>query len=171
MKPVSCLPGGLEPMSPNTVNTYSAQVSTDKQRGTMTWQDRNGPHLCICRTWRKMNKTLSGTCWDMLYEESDVFTKDDCEIGCIPNLQLKIHLKDDTPVQTTYNSVPKSLYKEVKDYVQNLLDQGWISKSSYSSPWFVSRRRTRVNIGVLISEAWIRKPSLTATIFHASKTC
>lgn len=34
IKPVNCFPGGLEPMPPNTVNTFSAQVSTDKQRGT-----------------------------------------------------------------------------------------------------------------------------------------
>lgn len=53
----------------------------------------------------------------MLYEESDIFTKDDSDIGYIPNLQLKIHLKDDTPAQTSYNSVPKPLYKEVKEYV------------------------------------------------------
>ncbi|XP_056880078.1 uncharacterized protein K02A2.6-like [Takifugu flavidus] len=81
----------------------------------------------------------------MLYEESDVFAKDDCDIGCIPSLQLKIHLKDDTPVQTSYNSVPKPLYREVKDYVQNLLDQGWIRKStsSYSSPVVCVRKKDK----------------------------
>ncbi len=72
----------------------------------------------------------------MLYDESDVFAHDDGDIGCIPNLKLKINLKDDTPVQKCYNSIPKPLYKEVKEYVQNLLDHGWIKKSSsaYSSP-------------------------------------
>lgn len=32
------------------------------------------------------------------------------------------------PVQTSYNSVPKPLYKEVKDYVQKLLNHNWIRK-------------------------------------------
>lgn len=40
----------------------------------------------------------------MLYDESDVFVHDDGDIGCIPNLKLKINLKDDTPVQKCYNS-------------------------------------------------------------------
>lgn len=77
----------------------------------------------------------------MLFEESDVFTQEEGDIGCIPDLQLKISLSDNTPVQRCYNAIPKPLYKEyastlVKDYVQNLLNRGWIRKSSssYSSP-------------------------------------
>lgn len=65
-----------------------------------------------------------------------VYLRDDTDIGCIPDLQLKIWLKDDTPVQKSYNTVPKPLYREVKEYVQKLLDHGWIQKymSPYSSP-------------------------------------
>ncbi|MBN3296894.1 ECM2 protein, partial [Amia calva] len=39
-------------------------------------------------------------------------------------------------VQKTYMSVPRPLYREVKDYLQNLIACGWIekSKSPYSSP-------------------------------------
>lgn len=79
----------------------------------------------------------------MLYEESDVFAHDDGDIRCIPNLKLKINLKDDTPVQKCYNSIPKPLYKVVKEYVQNLLDRGWIKKSSsaYSSPVVCIRKK------------------------------
>lgn len=36
---------------------------------------------------------------EMLFELSDVFAWDNTDIGCIPDLQLKICLKDDTPVQ------------------------------------------------------------------------
>lgn len=35
----------------------------------------------------------------MIYDESDVFLKDDGDIGCIPSLKLKINLKDETPIQ------------------------------------------------------------------------
>lgn len=62
-------------------------------------------------------------------EESDVFTKEDGDIGRIPDLQLKIKLVDDNPVQKGYNSIPKPLYTEVKEYVQNLLNWGWVRKS------------------------------------------
>lgn len=45
-------------------------------------------------------------------------------------------IADDNPFQKSYNSIPKPLYKKVKEYVQNLLDRGWIRKSvsSYASP-------------------------------------
>lgn len=38
--------------------------------------------------------------------------------------------------QKSYNSIPKPLYKEVREYVQNLLDRGWVrnSVSPNSSP-------------------------------------
>lgn len=79
----------------------------------------------------------------MLYEESDVFAQEDGDIGCIPDLKLKINLTDDNPVQRCYNSIPKPLYKEVKEYVQNLLDRGWVKKSTsaYSSPVVCVRKK------------------------------
>lgn len=83
------------------------------------------------------------TAKNMLFEESDVFAKEDSDIGCIPNLKVKINLKDDAPVQKCYNAIPKPLYKEVKDYVQNLLDCGWVRKSTspYSSPVVCVRKK------------------------------
>lgn len=82
---------------------------------------------------------------EMLYEESDVFAKDDADIGCIPNLKLKIQLNDETPVQKRYNAIPKPLYGEVKEYVQKLLDHGWIRKSTspYSSPVVCVRKKDK----------------------------
>lgn len=72
----------------------------------------------------------------MLFEESDVFARGEGDVGCIPNLHLKINVTDNNPVQKCYSSIPKPLYQEVKDYVKNLLDRGWSRKSvsSYSSP-------------------------------------
>lgn len=80
---------------------------------------------------------------DMLFSESDVFAKDDTDIGCIPDLQLKIHLTDEKPVQKSYNAIPKPLYREVKEYVQKLLNHGWIRKSTspYSSPVVCVRKK------------------------------
>lgn len=81
----------------------------------------------------------------MLFDQSDVFARDDTDIGCIPDLQLRICLNDETPVQKSYNAVPKPLYREVKEYVQKLLDHGWIRKSTspYSSPVVCVRKKDK----------------------------
>lgn len=72
----------------------------------------------------------------MLREESRAFARDDDDMGCIPGLEMSITLKDSTPIQKSYTSIPKSLYKEVKEYIEDLLVRGWIvkSKSPYSAP-------------------------------------
>lgn len=80
----------------------------------------------------------------MLYEESDIFAKDDADIRCIPNLQLKIQLSDETPVQKRYNAIPKPLYQEVKYYVQKLLSNGYIRKST--SPYSSKDKSLRLRV-------------------------
>ena len=79
----------------------------------------------------------------MLWEESVAFAEDSHDIGCIPSLQMSITLKDDIPVQRAYSSVPKPLFQEVKEYIQDLLMKGWIvkSKSPYSSPVVCVRKK------------------------------
>lgn len=81
----------------------------------------------------------------MLFDQSDVFARDDTDIGCIPDLQLRICLNNETPVQKSYNAVPKPLYRKVKEYVQKLLDHGWIRKSTspYSSPVVCVRKKDK----------------------------
>ena len=55
---------------------------------------------------------------------------------------MEIQLKDQTPVQKTY-SMPKPLHLEVKHYIDDLLNKGWITKSTshYSSPIVVVRKK------------------------------
>ncbi|XP_030590038.1 uncharacterized protein LOC115783375 [Archocentrus centrarchus] len=79
----------------------------------------------------------------MLREESDVFAQNEWDTGCIPDLQMEIHLKDNIPVTKTYNSIPRHLYQEVKKHIQDLLSKGWIqeSSSSYSSPIVIVRKK------------------------------
>lgn len=79
----------------------------------------------------------------MLFEESGAFARDDGDIGNIPSLQMTINLKDDIPVQRTYTAIPKPLYKEVKEYIQDLLARGWIvkSKSPFAAPVVCVRKR------------------------------
>ncbi|KAL6468437.1 hypothetical protein MHYP_G00241140 [Metynnis hypsauchen] len=79
----------------------------------------------------------------MLREECKAFSRDENDVGCIPSLQLKIRLTDLTPVKRTYVSVPKPLHKEVKQYLEDLLNRGWIkkSRSHYSSPIVCVRKK------------------------------
>ncbi len=79
----------------------------------------------------------------LLREECAAFSRNDEDVGCIPSLELKIRLKDTTPVRRTYMSVPKPLHKEVKEYLEDLLNRGWITKSrsAYSSPMVCVRKK------------------------------
>lgn len=79
----------------------------------------------------------------MLREECVSFSRDEDDLVCAPDLELDIKLKDDTPVKQAYRSVPPPLYQEVKDYILDMVNKGFIKKStsSYSSP--VLERRTQ----------------------------
>ena len=79
----------------------------------------------------------------MLKEECGAFAVDDDDISCARELELEINLKDDKPVQRTYNSIPKPLYGEVKMHLQDMISHGWISKSKspYSSPVVCIRKK------------------------------
>ncbi|KAK7907779.1 hypothetical protein WMY93_016391 [Mugilogobius chulae] len=80
----------------------------------------------------------------LLREECHAFAYNDQDVGCIPSLNMHITLHDTTPVKKTYISVPKPLHQEVKDYLQDLLNRGWISesRSSYSSPIVCVRKKS-----------------------------
>ncbi|KAJ8006164.1 hypothetical protein DPEC_G00125400 [Dallia pectoralis] len=80
---------------------------------------------------------------EVLCEECGAFARNRGDIGCIPSLQMEIRIKDDIPVQRAYASIPKPLYKEVKEYIQELLVKGWIvkSQSPYSAPVICVRKK------------------------------
>ena len=79
----------------------------------------------------------------MLREECASFAKDDTDVGCAPDLELDIKLSNPEPVKRTYSSIPPPLYNEVKDYIYDLINRGWVQKStsSYSSPVVCVRKR------------------------------
>ena len=79
----------------------------------------------------------------LLIEESDSFSNNDEDIGCAEGLKLPINLSDPKPVQKTYRSIPKPLYPEVKQHIEDLLNKGFIKKSTsnYSSPVVCVRKK------------------------------
>ena len=79
----------------------------------------------------------------VLREECDAFMKSDDDVGCVEELVLDIKLKDNTPVQRSYISIPPPMFSEVKAYLEDLKRRGWIrpSRSSYSSPMVCVRKK------------------------------
>ena len=71
----------------------------------------------------------------VLREECEVFSKCESDIGNIREFERKINLADKVPVKEPYRHIPKNLYDEVKNYISDLLVNGWIreSCSAYAS--------------------------------------
>lgn len=81
----------------------------------------------------------------MLKEEYESFSSNEEDIGCIPDLEMDINLNDNQPVQNKYTSIPRPLYPEIKQYIEDLLNHNFITESN--SPYIplqlsVSVKRT-----------------------------
>ncbi|KAM9467441.1 uncharacterized protein Hap1MRO34_014209 [Clarias gariepinus] len=119
----------------NIIRSTEGAELIRKTQGNSSWD----PPVCVDHLTPEQQQKVK----QLLREESSAFAYDDNDVGCIPSLQLKIHLHDNTPVKHTYMSVPKPLHKEVKEYLEDLLNKGWItrSKSPYSSPVVCVRKK------------------------------
>ena len=60
----------------------------------------------------------------MILKEAEAFTVDDIEIDDVDTHKMKIQLTDQVPVQKNYKRIPKPLHKEIKEYVEGLLNRG-----------------------------------------------
>ena len=77
----------------------------------------------------------------MLREEGSVFTVDSDDIGNVTTHKMEISLRDNTPVQQSYNAIPRT-YGDVKSYIKDLLNKTLIIHSqSYSSPVVAFRKK------------------------------
>ena len=79
----------------------------------------------------------------VLMEEKGVFSRSECDIGDIKDFKMKINLEDSIPVREAYRKIPRNLYTEVRDYINDLVTNGWIreSYSSYASPIVCVRKK------------------------------
>ena len=80
---------------------------------------------------------------ELLFEECEVFARSDNDIGDIPDFQMDIRLTDEVPVHQAYRHLPRQLYDDVKNYLNDLLVNGWIQESSspYASPIVCVRKK------------------------------
>lgn len=79
----------------------------------------------------------------MQREASSSFARHKDEVGFKKKLKMDIKLTDDVPVVKSYNAIPRPLYDEVKSHIQDLLNKGFIRKSSspYGSSVVCVRKR------------------------------
>ena len=72
----------------------------------------------------------------VLIEEAESFSKANDDVVGAEELQVDITITGSVPVQRKYSAIPGPKYGEVTQYVEDLLNLGWIqkSKSAYSSP-------------------------------------
>ena len=80
---------------------------------------------------------------EILREECEVFSKGKDDQGDVPDLEMEINLTDNIPVVVPHRNIPRPLYDEVKNFVNDLIVNRWIreSKSSYSSPVVCVRKK------------------------------
>ena len=80
---------------------------------------------------------------ELLRNYTDIFAKDRDDIGRIKDLKMKIDVHDKTPVAESYRKIPKHLYDDVKNHINSLLANGWITKSTsaYASPIVCVRKK------------------------------
>ena len=76
-------------------------------------------------------------------EVCEVFAKSDDGIGDVEGLEMEIKLTDNIPVCVPHRHVPRQLYDEVKNYINDLIVNKWVreSKSPYSSPIVCVRKK------------------------------
>ena len=122
-------------------NTESVDVAAQNTNSSSF--DGNIPEHIRKIDLSNLSASQKQSAFRLLSEESESFSKNDDDIGSVPELKLGINLTDKTPVQKNYVAVPRPLYPEVKAYIEDLLNRNFIRKSnsSYSSPVVCVRKK------------------------------
>ena len=68
----------------------------------------------------------------LLFEQCKVFSKNKLDIGDIKDFQMEIKLTGETPINESYRRIPRKLYEEVKNYVDDLITNEWVKKSNFA---------------------------------------
>ena len=129
----------------------SQNVCHDPETQSLTEQDQKHNSKTVPEVdLSQLNPDQKKVAEQILREESESFSLSEDDIGCIPDLEMEIPLKDNEPVQKKYTSVPRPLYPEVKEYIEDLLNQNFISKSK--SPYSMLGKRMEHRDYELITE-------------------
>ena len=117
-----------------TVGTVTTDTGVDDEGSDDWFPEADLSHL---------DKNQQEAVMKVLVEEKEVFSRSEFDIGDVKDFKMKINLEDDIPVKEAYRKIPRHLYTEVRDYINDLLTNGWIqeSYSSFSSPIVCVRKK------------------------------
>ena len=118
-----------------TVNTLQSQVAAtegEKQKGKNESNDQFLPEVDQTELSEHQRQLVTAM----------LFAKSEEDVGC-KDLELDMNVTTNEPVQKNYVSVPKPLYPEVKQDVEDLLNNEFMkeSKSAKSSPVVCIRKK------------------------------
>ena len=82
----------------------------------------------------------------LLIEKVETFLVSDLNAGKVSQPQMKILRQDPSPVQRNYSYVARTMYTEIKGYVQDLLNRGWIVSSQPSDFVVVCKKERLVKL-------------------------
>lgn len=100
------------PETPRPTVIMKSAVSTSPTLVHVNGNPQSTSVTVMMKKREKVNKILC--------EGAGAFAHDNNNIGCIKILQMSITLQNQIPVQRTYSSVQKQLFKEVSKYIQKL---------------------------------------------------
>ena len=79
----------------------------------------------------------------LLLKWKHIFASNDLDLGHTNTVTHSINMTDETPFRERYRRIPPTMYQEVRDHVQEMLDCGVIrlSKSPFASPVVLIRKK------------------------------
>ena len=125
-------------VSGDKVNVSSADCTTDSNQN-LNSDEKFLPKIDLSHLSQEQKVLME----ELLIEECEVFSKTESDIGDIKDFEMKINLSDEIPVKEAYRHLPRNLYDEVRNYVNDLLVNGWIQESfsAYASPIVCVRKK------------------------------
>jgi len=124
--PKAVYPAAIQPVTQEQTQGHPDQVVQKETK----YQDTTISNVSFAEVWDPpialdhLTRDQQTMMREMLRKECKAFAKDDSDVGCIPSPRMHISLRDPTPVQKTYISVPKPLHQEVKNLLTRPNKQG-----------------------------------------------
>ena len=111
--------------NPNSDSTKSTETSSSPVDWVLEKLDLSG-----MKDWPL---DLQAKAKALLVSYSDIFSKDELDLGTTNLTKHDIKLTDNTPFKAKYRRIPPHLYEEVRAHLKEMIDLGAIKKSQ--SPW------------------------------------
>ena len=94
--------------------------------------------------WPELPAVAEKQAKELLGRYSDVFAKQEGDLGCTDEITHEIPLIDEAPIRQRYRRIPPTQWQAVKDHIKQLLDSKVIRESSspYASPIVLVKKKT-----------------------------